>query len=113
MAYARMLFPDVYRSYQKHTTGNNIGKAEPSTFEDLVSEQMAKGSNSEVQRVMQLYGSAAPRHCALAKRADEVEDQCAKRVENIWYEHPECSRTEALRKARLLNPHLFKALQSS
>jgi hypothetical protein len=86
--------------------------ATPVTSEDLVSEQMMKGCNYEVaaQRVMQLHGSAAVRHRAII---DDIEDQCHKRAEDIWYDDPELSRTEALRKARLANPRLFAALQRS
>src|SRR5262245_38881763 len=53
---------------------------------------------------------ASLRNSAIAKRADAIEDTFAKRAEDIWADDPECSRTEALRKARLENPALFAAL---
>jgi hypothetical protein len=44
-------------------------------------------------------------------RAELAEDELVKRADNIWYNDPGLSRTEALRKARHDNPGLYRALQ--
>jgi hypothetical protein len=67
---------------------------------------------SQCRFSLQAYGSAALRHRAISKRADDIEDQFTKRTSDIWHDDPECSRTEALRKTGLENSHLFEALRS-
>jgi hypothetical protein len=117
MAYARQQYPDVYRSYQQLTNGNGTTvKRAPVTFEDLVGEQMAKGCNYEVaaQRVMQLHGAAALHNRAFSKRvgrAENAEDELLKSAQDLWLDGDTADRCDALRKARLDNPRLFKALQ--
>ena len=126
MATARREYPDVYQAYQGFQAssptneqatrrGNyKIGKStSPITYEDLVSDEMRKGCNMEFasQRVMQQHGSAALRHRFLAKNYIPIEAQLTEAAEEIMAEE-DCSRTEALRKARLQNPSIYKALRA-
>ena len=128
MATARREYPDVYQDYQQFNAstptneqatrrGNyKIGKStSPITYEDLVSDEMRKGCNMEVasQRVMQQHGSAALRHrfLAIEKNYIPIGAQLTEAAEAIMLEE-DCSRTEALRKARLQNPSMYKALRS-
>lgn len=109
-----MQFPDVFRSYQQHLapTSNNYRKRSPAIFEDLVSQEMRKGCNMEVaaQRVAQAYGSTALSN-RMFKRTYAVENQFRDAAEEI-YRSENCSRTEALRKARQEKPTFYKALRS-
>jgi hypothetical protein len=117
MAVARAQFPDVYRSYQRHITGSAVNKSAP-TFEDLVSAEMAtKGINAEVagQRVAQAHGFPALHHRSMTKRAavvDYAENELVRKANALWNDDPGLSTTEALRKSRLANPALYRALRS-
>jgi hypothetical protein len=61
---------------------------------------------------MQLYGSAALRKRALSKSASDVAQTFYAAADDIWI-NSDCDRCEALRKARLAHPKLYKALQAS
>jgi hypothetical protein len=112
MALARKRYPDVFASYQDRTQ-SNYSKAAPTTYEELVEAEMRKGCNVEVagQRVMQLYGSAALRHRTFAK-SEVIADRFEKVAEDAWLADEDCDHCTALRKARLSNPRLFRALQA-
>jgi hypothetical protein len=115
MAQARMRFPDVYRSYQRHTNAvESTFKRAPTTFEDLVNAEMKKGVNREIagQRVLQAHGSNALRNRAINKRAADIADTFGAVAEDIWG-NSALDRCEALREARKARPLLFKALQAS
>jgi hypothetical protein len=115
MGRAREEFPDDYQRHQRFHSDDPISaqaKSAPVTFEDLVATEMRKGCNENVaaQRVVTMYGSAVLRD-RLSKRAAEIKDTFADVAEGILGAEG-CSRTEALRKARLSSPLLFKALQN-
>jgi hypothetical protein len=123
MSRARQEYPDTYASYQDFQAASPtteqesrrlIGKSSgPQTFEGLVSEQMRKGVTEEIARVRVInqYGSTALRDRDFAKRVgDDVADQFHKRAEDLWLDS-ECSRTDALRAARLAHPNLYNALR--
>jgi hypothetical protein len=64
---------------------------------------------SAAQRVVQAHGFRAFDRRDMTKRAATAaiaENELIKRADNIWIDDPGCSRTEALRKARLANPRL-------
>jgi hypothetical protein len=108
MAIARLQFPDVYRSYQRHTNSEATAKREPS----LVEAEMAKGCTREVamQRVAQLHGFRAFDHPShLNKRAEDAEDQLIKSATVHWLDN-DVDRCSALRLARLDNPRLYRVL---
>jgi hypothetical protein len=123
---ARREYPDAYQSYQSFNAstpineqatrrGNyKVGKSAPITYEELVSQEMRRGCNMETSagRVMQKWGSAALRHRAINKNVATVEEQFTAKAQQIWENDAGCSRTEALRRARLENPALAKALRS-
>jgi hypothetical protein len=112
MAQARQEYPDAYRDYQRwHAT---LGKRGPTTYEDLVNAEMAKGLNAEcaAQRVAQLYGYRALDHRSISKReatAIVAEDQLMKAAQEVW-EDTSLSRCEALREARKSNPGLYRRM---
>jgi hypothetical protein len=112
MAQARQEYPDTYRDYQRwHET---LGKRGPTTYEDLVNAEMAKGCNREVasQRVAQLRGFPALDHRNMAKTeatAIVAEDQLMKAAQEVW-EDTSLSRCEALREARKSNPGLYRRM---
>jgi hypothetical protein len=114
MAIARREFPDTYRSFQQHT--NNSGstaKRAPSTFEDLVNAEMAKGCNREIagQRVAQLHGFRAfDNGSRITKRRGDLLWEFQKRVDEIMYKD-QVDATEATRRARQEDPRLFAAMQ--
>jgi hypothetical protein len=115
MGRAREEFPDDYQRHQRLRSDDPItaqAKSAPTTFEDLVAIEMRKGCNENVaaQRVVTMYGSAVLRD-RLSKSAAEINDSFADVAEGI-FDAEGCSRTEALRKARLSSPLLFKALQN-
>jgi hypothetical protein len=115
MGRAREEFPDDYQRHQRSHSDDSISaqaKSAPVTFEDLVAIEMRKGCNENVaaQRVVTMYGGAVLRD-RLSKSAAEINDTFADVVEGI-FDAEGCSRTEALRKARLSSPLLFKALQN-
>jgi hypothetical protein len=128
MATARQRFPDVYRSYQDHLAGVSAQRQHSARadvrasyrktapdYEDLVSEQLAKGFSRELagQRVAQLHGFRAfDNGSRMAKRAFDVEYEFAKRVEEIMCDDL-VDATEATRRARKEDPDLFRALQRS
>jgi hypothetical protein len=113
-ALARQRYPDIYSHYVG-SAGSYL-KCAPVTFEDYVNVEMAKGCSREVasKRVMQQHGFPALQHRAMSKRdlrAELAENQFHKAAQDIWCDDPDISRTEALRKARLANPRLIKAMQ--
>jgi hypothetical protein len=124
MSRARVEHPVLYSEYQnwladrstsrQHMTrGHNlIGKGASTTYEDLVSEQIAKGCSPELaaQRVVQLHGYEAMRNRMFTKTAEDITKRFQREVEKIMYEDG-CDATEATRLARIENPTLFKALQ--
>jgi hypothetical protein len=114
MGRAREEFPDDYQRHQRFHSDpiSAQAKSAPVTFEDLVAAEMRKGCNENVaaQRVVTMYGGAVLRD-RLSKSAAEINDTFADVVEGI-FDAEGCSRTEALRKARLSSPRLFKALQN-
>jgi hypothetical protein len=92
-----------------------LDKRGPTTFEDLVNIEMAKGVSAEVagQRVAQLHGYRAFDHRNMSKaEATSVlaEDVLLKRAEDIWQDDPSASRTDALRLARLASPQLYRRM---
>jgi hypothetical protein len=102
MAQARAEFPDAYRDYQRWQ--GTLGKRGPTTYEDLVNAEMAKGLNAEcaAQRVAQLHGFRAFDHRNISKReavAVVAEDELMKAAQEAW-EDGGVSRCEALREAR-------------
>jgi hypothetical protein len=110
---ARLRFPDVYASFQRHTANNGSGsyfKRAPA-FEALVEREMRKGFSYQVaaQRIQNLYGSAAP-HTTMAKAAAAQAD-FADAAQDIYQEDAGLSRCESMRKARLDNPQLYKRMQ--
>jgi hypothetical protein len=124
MITARLEYPDVYQSYQafvaasptsEQASRRTIGKSGPLTFDDLVEQEMCKGVNAEVagQRIMQLHGSAAlRRRDTFAKIAADADATFAEAAADFWDADPACTRVEALRKARLAHPQLYKALRN-
>lgn len=114
LAMARTRFPDVFASYQAHLRRpDNAFKAAPGTYEQLVSEQIAKGFSPAMaaQRVANLYGYRAFDNRTISKR-EGVQDAFERCADNIWKGDETLSRTEALRAARREQPRLFKAMQS-
>jgi hypothetical protein len=115
LSLARVRYPEIYNHYVGSGAGKYF-KRGPTTFEDLVNVEMAKGCNYEIaaQRVMQLHGANALHYRTINKRAARAEDaegELIKRADDIWCDDPGMDRCEALRKARQENPRLFKALQ--
>ena len=125
MTRARTEFPRDYTTYQQlsselptdeqHLTRRPIGanKRAPSTYEDLVSEQMAKGCNYEVAkvRVAQLHGYDAQRMPSLMRKGADLGERFQKVVKSLSYEH-DLSLEDATRLARQLNPALYRAMNS-
>jgi hypothetical protein len=74
---------------------------------------MRKGCNEVVaaQRVMHAYGSSAPQHSSIRKVATDAQASFTDAAAEV-YDAEGCSGAEALRKARLQNPALYKALMS-
>jgi hypothetical protein len=113
MAIARQHYPDVYRSYQRHTSNSDTSKRAPSSFEDLVNAEMAKGCNREIagQRVAQLHGFRAfDNGSRITKRRGDLLYEFQKRVDEIMYKDG-VDATEATRRARMEDPALFRAMQ--
>jgi hypothetical protein len=114
MSQARMNFPDVYRSYQGHTSNSDTNKRAPQTFENYVQAEMRKGVTREVagQRIAQAHGFNAFNNDAGAinKRAWDLGAEFSKRAEDV-YGNSVLSRTEALRATRLANPSLYRKMQ--
>jgi hypothetical protein len=114
MAYAREQYPEVYRSYQRHTNSvESTFKRAPTTFEGLVNAEMRKGVNSEVaaQRVAQLHGFRAfDQPSRIVKRRGDLLYTFQKRVDDIMHEDG-VDATEATRRARQEDPRLFSAMQ--
>jgi len=89
------------------------------SYEQLISEECARGCNETVaaQRVLQAHGYRAldKRDSFIAKglaASGVVEDRFYKAADDIIERDGLDSRMEGLRKARLENPKLFRALQS-
>jgi hypothetical protein len=112
MALARTRYPDIYRSYLEGTNGNSVNKRGPTSYEDLVATEIRKGFSHEIasQRVAQQYGFRGFDHSASFAKAENVSDAFHGTAQDIYLDEG-CSRVEALRKARKLNPAMFKALQ--
>ena len=114
---ARARYPDVFRDFQLHKKpkADSYRKRAPVSYEALVEGEIRKGFSHELasQRVCQLHGFRAFDNSAasLAKGVD-ASLRFADAAEAI-YESEGCSATEALRKARQLNPGLYKRLQSA
>jgi hypothetical protein len=114
MAQARKEYPDTYRDYQRWQ--GTLGKRAPTTFEDYVNAEMAKGCSYEVaaQRVAQLRGFPALDHRSMAKSeatAIVAEDALMKAAQEVWESEPAASRTDALRRARQAHPGLYRRMQ--
>ena len=89
---------------------HRVGKSAPTSYEDLVGEQIAKGCSYELaqQRVAQAHGFRAMdtrimKSSNLAPRFNRIAKSIADELG--------CELTEACQIARLENPTLFKALQ--
>jgi hypothetical protein len=111
MALARTQYPDVYANY---VGAAGYSKRAPTTFEDYVNAEMAKGCSYEVaaQRVAQLRGFPALDHRNLAKSeatAIIAEDKLMKAANNVW-ENSNLDRCESLREARKSNPSLYRRM---
>ena len=132
MQRARLEYPDDYTAYQRfrasnstqqqyggHTAaggwGNTVGKSAPTTYEDLVNAEIAKGFSRELagQRVAQAHGYRALDHVgkSLRKGAD-AQWEFQKRVDEVMYDDG-VDASEATRRVRLEDPNLFRALQRS
>jgi hypothetical protein len=87
------------------------GVAKSGTWEDLVGSEMRKGCNAEVaaQRVAQQHGFPALHNRRIAK-AEATADDFQKEAEFVA-ERDGISRTAALRKLRLENPHYFAQMR--
>jgi hypothetical protein len=111
MSQARMRFPDVYRSYQRHTGDSKFGKSSASTFDRLVAAEMAKGVSEEIAkvRVVQLYGGEVLRDASSMTKGDDALYALEKRAAEIA-DYYGCEMTEALRQARQERPSLHKRL---
>jgi hypothetical protein len=129
MATARREYPDVYQSYQSFNAstptteqatrrGNyKVGKSAPETFEGMVEIEMLRGVNREVaqNRILQKHGSVALRHRDndyIAKGTADIQSRFVQKAEAAWAEDGFGDRCSALRKARLENPQLYRALRS-
>jgi hypothetical protein len=125
MSRARVEHPVAYTDYQDHLArrstsqqhmvrGHNLiaKSAASTTYEDLVSEQIAKGCSPELaaQRVVNLHGYRALDTRMFTETAEDITKRFQREVEKIMYEDG-CDATEATRLARIENPTLFKALQ--
>jgi len=123
MSRARTEFPTTYVSYQRHLASrttrqqhmvrgwDKVGKSSASTtYEDLVSDQIAKGCSYELaqQRVAQAHGFRALDTRIM--KSSNLADRFQRIVKRIADEDC-CSLEEATRQARYENPTLFKALQ--
>jgi hypothetical protein len=107
---ARTEFPDVFADYQDH--GKQIyNKRAPTTYEDMVEAEMAKGCNRVTagQRVLHAYGTSLP-HRNISKAAVAQHD-FDERAQDIYQDDTSLTRCEAMRKARLDNPGLYKRMQ--
>ena len=89
------------------------------SFEQAVAEEMARGCNETVagQRVLQAHGYRAldKRDTFIAKglaASAAVEDKFYKAAGDVILRDGLDSRMEGLRRARLENPKLWRALQS-
>jgi hypothetical protein len=113
MAIARQHYPDVYRSYQGHTNNSDTSKRAPTSFDDLVAQEMKKGVTAEIagQRIAQLHGFRAFDHGSrITKRRGDLLYEFQKRVDEIMYADG-VDATEATRRARQEDARLFSALQ--
>jgi hypothetical protein len=115
MSRARQEFPESYADYQMwlaeqptnaqhmRRSGYGVAKRAPTTFEDLVTQEMRKGVNMEIaaQRVMQTHGSAALRSRALGPRSDpaRITKRLTQRIDELRADG--LTGCEALRKLRL------------
>jgi hypothetical protein len=81
------------------------------THEDAVATEIAKGCSRELaeQRVMYQYGNTLPRS-SIIKGADTVTTRFMKRCDDIMI-RDDCSRTEAMQKARQENEAEFEIFQ--
>jgi hypothetical protein len=108
---SRRRYPDIFRSWQLHIAGNGSVSKSAS---DLVAAEMARcGVTEEIakQRIVNLYGAAgvdALRDTRMAK-ADDAEQSLVERASEIM-DAEGGDRVSALRKARLLNPSLYRRL---
>ena len=133
MVQARLLYPALFQSYQRWSSGgsaqaqqtaqgetsdqfNKLGRA---TFEQAVAKEMTRGCNETVagQRVLQAHGYRAldKRDTFIAKglaASAAVEDKFYKAAGDVILRDGLDSRMEGLRRARLENPKLWRALQS-
>jgi hypothetical protein len=126
MSRARVEQPAAYQSFQEFSSDEPTSaqqmrrdrgmttKAAPTTYEDLVSAQMAKGVTEEVaaQRVMQQHGSFALRNRMIAKRGPSITRTFAKAAGEIMAED-NVDRCEALRRLRKERPDWYRALNGS
>jgi hypothetical protein len=113
---ARQRFPDVYRSYQEHNNGGGsaVGKSAPTSYETLLATEIRKGFSPQIaaSRLAQQFGFRAFDNSSSFAKSENISDTFRSQAEEI-YQSDGCSRTEALRKARLTNTRLFKALQTA
>jgi hypothetical protein len=78
---------------------------------------MAKGCNynTAAGRVMNLWGSNALHYRSISKstaRAEEAELALLKQANEVWLDGDAADRCDALRKARLDNPRIYRVLSS-
>jgi hypothetical protein len=126
MSRARIEQPKAYEDFQQFASEEPTSaqhmrrdrgmttKAAPTTYEDLVSAQMAKGVTEEVaaQRVMQQHGSFALRNRMIAKRGPSITRTFAKGAAQIM-QADGVDRCEALRRLRKERPDWYDALNAS
>jgi hypothetical protein len=109
---ARLRFPDIWASYQKHT--GSMDKAAPS-FEQMVrAEAMAKGCTPTIAGQRLLYahgGSILDRSARIAKAADAEADFIAKADAIYEQSGGTISRCQSLQLARKAAPAAFGRLQ--
>jgi hypothetical protein len=114
MAIARQYHPGTFADYQKQEASpRSIGKVAPPTYEDLVNVEMKKGVTREVagQRVAQLHGFRAFDNQTSFAKADIASAALEDVADQVYQSDASLSRCEALRKARLSNPTLFRRMQ--
>jgi len=121
MATARLENPSVFTEYQAWHSGNTAQQQQTvqgetsgqlnKAFEAAVDAEIRKGHNPRVaaQRVMNF--GIWPNHASIAKANDAYAD-LREAAEGLLNETDVMPRTSALRKARLANEALYKALNT-
>jgi hypothetical protein len=110
-------FPSVFADYQRHTAKNDTGsyfKRAPADFDSLVAAEIRKSGgymhpHVAQQRVMQMWGSAAPR--TTFAKGDDANMRFQKRVYDIA-DRDGCDLVTATQRARYENPNLVRAMNA-